>query len=562
MEKIVEEGGNEAVKLLLSKAIMISEVCPVTFKDVERLKTSNPEAYKAWQQAMMDEVKALNDRDVWELVDCPKNRKSIKCRWVYAIKSDGRKRARLVAKGFPQIPGIDFEDTFSPVAQFETVRLLLATAALDNWEIEALDVKTAFLYGALDEELYMDQPPGYIKSGQEGKVYRLKKALYGLKQASLAWNKAANESLEQLGFKRLISDAGIYTIQNDMTIIIVILYVDDVLFMGNNYKLLMDKKKLFMKKWECRDLGQISEYLGMKIQRDRKNKTLTIDQIDYAKKVVQRFGQENCHNVATPLPGGYKPKSNSPLKRDGSPNPNYKKATPQDVHQYQSIIGSLLYLTLGTRPDIAYAVILMSQYMVNPSKEHINKALHIVKYVKSTINAKIVYNKGEREGLVGYADADWGTCQDTGKSLTAYLIKLAGAPVSWVSRKQKTVALSSTEAEYMSMTDAIKQLAWIKSLYGELGFTVNNIELNIDNQGAIFNAQNNVVETRTKHINIKYHYIRENVHDQTVHLLYIHTNEQQADILTKNLPRVKFEELRSLIGLQIIQITQRGSVLK
>ena len=200
--------------------------------------------------------------------------------------------------------------------------------------------------------------------------------------------------------------------------------------------------------------------------------------------------------------------------------------------------------------------------MVDPSKEHINKSLHIVKYVKSTINAKIVYNKGEREGLVGYADADWGSCKDTGKSITAYLIKLAGAPVSWVSRKQKTVALSSTEAEYMSMTDAIKQIAWMKSLYGELGFTVNNIELNIDNQGALFNAQNNVVETKTKHINIKYHYVRENVKDQTVHLLYIHTNEQQADILTKNLPRVKFEELRSLIGIQIPLITQRGSVLK
>ena len=314
MEKIVEESGNDAVKLLLSKAVMVSEICPVTFKDMEKLKTSNPNSYKEWQNAMLDEVKALNDRDVWELVDCPKNRKSIKCRWVYAIKSDGRKRARLVAKGFSQIPGIDFEDTFSPVARFETVRLLLATAALDDWEIEALDVKTAFLYGALDEELYMDQPPGHIKSGQEGKVYRLKKALYGLKQASLAWNKAANESLEQLGFKRLISDAGIYTIQNDKTIIIVILYVDDVLFMGNDYRLLMEKKKLFMKKWECRDLGPISEYLGMKIQRDRKNKTLTIDQIDYAKKVVQRFGQENCHNVATPLPGGYKPEPQKPLR--------------------------------------------------------------------------------------------------------------------------------------------------------------------------------------------------------------------------------------------------------
>ncbi len=184
------------------------------------------------------------------------------------------------------------------------MRLLLATAALEDWEIEALDVKTAFLYGNLEEELYMDQPQGFVQKGQEGKVYRLKKALYGLKQASLAWNKEADMSLKSLGFARLVSDAGIYVIRLSGTIIIVILYVDDVIFMGNNVKLLMDKKKKFMMKWECRDLGPVSEYLGMKILRDRHRKTITIDQIDYATKIVKRFGQENCKMVTTPLPGG------------------------------------------------------------------------------------------------------------------------------------------------------------------------------------------------------------------------------------------------------------------
>src|SRR6266704_1418760 len=235
---------------------------------------------------MMDEVKALDDREVWELVDCPNNRKPIRCRWVYSIKSDGRKCARLVAKGFSQIPGIDVEDTFSPVTHFETVRLLLATAALEDWEIKALDVKTTFLYGNLEEELYMDQPQGFIIKGQEGKVYCLKKALYGLKQASLAWNKEANQSLKSLGFACLISDAGIYVIRLNGTIIVVILYVNDVILMGNNAKLLMDKKKQFMTKWECRDLGPVSEYLGMKILQDRCNKTITINQIDYANKIV------------------------------------------------------------------------------------------------------------------------------------------------------------------------------------------------------------------------------------------------------------------------------------
>src|SRR6266568_9444280 len=398
---------------------------------------------------MKDEVNALNDQEVWELVDCPNNQKPIRCRWVYAIKSDGHKCAQLVAKGFSQVPGIDYEDTFSPVTRFETVRILLATAALEDWDIKALDVKTAFLYGNLDEELYMEQPEGFVKKGHEGKVYKLKKALYGLKQASLAWNKEANESLKSLGFKCLISDAGIYVVKQQGTIIVIILYVDDVIFMGNNAKLLMSKKKQFMKKWECRDLGPVSEYLGMKIVQDRARKTLTIDQIDYASKIVKCFGQENCKPVTTPLPGGYKP-----LICD-------EQATKENISLYQSIIGSLLYLTLGTRPDIAYAVILMSQFMVNPSEEHIKKALYIVKYVKSMLNAKITYNGRNKEGLIAFADADWAADVASQKSVTGNVVKLAGGPVSWVSRKQKTIALSSTEAEYMSLSDTARQLIWI-----------------------------------------------------------------------------------------------------
>src|SRR6266704_2579533 len=267
--------------------------------------------------------------------------------------------------------------------------------------------------------------------------------------------------------------------------------------MGNNVKLLMDKKKKFMMKWECRDLGPVSEYLGMKILRDRHRKTITIDQIDYAAKIVKRFGQENCKTVTTPLPGGYKPQS-----FDG-------KATAENISKYQSIIGSLLYLTLGTRPDIAYAVILMSQFMTNPSDEHINKSLYIIKYVNSTLKASMTYNGLNREGLIAYADADWA-------------------------------------ADNIS-----RQLIWIQSLYSELGFKVHGIELNIDNQGAIFLAQNQMTESQSKHIDIRYHFVRQHVEDGKVKLVYIPTNEQAADILTKNLAYPKFKDLRLQIGVQI-----------
>ena len=271
----------------------------------------------------------------------------------------------MVAKGFTQVYGIDFEETFSPVARFETVRILLALAALEDWDIESLDVKTAYLYGDLDEEIYMDQPEGYIKKGQERKVCLLLKSLYGLKQSALQWNKELHKSLLNMGFTRTRSDAGVYYKIDKTNITIVIIYVDDVLFMGSNPKLIKKEKGAFMKVWESRDLGEAKEYLGMHITCDRKKRTLTLDQCVYAEKVLKRFGLQNTKPARTPLPTGYNPKISE------------TEAT-SDLHsQYQSVIGSLLYIMLGTRPDIAFAVIRMSQFCANPSQEHLSRALCI-----------------------------------------------------------------------------------------------------------------------------------------------------------------------------------------
>ena len=274
LNQITKEGGNKSMQYLLAQAVdMEKNPREGHFRDILRTKQSDPKAFEEWLNAMKAKIQALNDWQVWELVDLPQDCKPIKCRWVYDIKTDGQKWGQLVTKGFSQIPGIDFDETFSPVACFETVRLLLAVSALEDWEIEALDIKTAFLYGNLDEELYMEQPEGFIVKGQENKVYRLKKALYGLKQASIAWNKEADKSLKKLGSKRCLSDGGPYTLTLNNSTIVVILYVDDVLFMGNSRTLIMEKKDAFMKMWECRDLGPISEYLCMKIVRDRIQKS-------------------------------------------------------------------------------------------------------------------------------------------------------------------------------------------------------------------------------------------------------------------------------------------------
>ena len=339
----------------------------------------------------------------------------------------------------------------------------------------------------------------------------------------------------KLGFKRLYSDTGVYINLNGKDKIVVILYVDDIIFARSNKTQVIKSKKGFMEMWECRDLGVLKEYLGMNISKDKKG--ITIDQIKYATKVVERFGQQNCKPTRTPLPAGYKPMA------------NMAKATSKEVTFYQKIIGSLLYLTLGTRPDITESVIKMSQFMVNPSKEHLQKAMYIVKYVASTLNCKIPYTKNE--GLIAYADADWASDTVGRKAVSGNLIMLAGAPILWSSRKQKTTALSSTESEYMSASDCCKQILWVEHLYEELGFNIKSIILCVDNQGAIFSASNPVVHNRMKHIDIRYHFIRDCIEKEQVILKYIDTNEQLADILTKSLTFDKFREMRSKIGLVI-----------
>ena len=214
---------------------------------------------------MQEEMDSLQDRKVWDLVNLPPGCTPVKGRWVYVVKSDDRHKACFVAKGFTQIYRIDFEETFSPVARFESVQLLLSIAALEDWEIEALDVKTAFLFGDLDEEIYLKQSEGFIKKGMENKVCHLKKAIYGLKQATLQWNKALHRSLLEMGFVHTLSDPGIYVHFHGQNIIILVIYIDDSLFIGSNKSYLKFKKKQFMDHWESRDLGEVTEYLGMQI---------------------------------------------------------------------------------------------------------------------------------------------------------------------------------------------------------------------------------------------------------------------------------------------------------
>ncbi|KAJ2976968.1 hypothetical protein NUW54_g11484 [Trametes sanguinea] len=395
-----------------------SNVREWTYRDITRLP---PAEQKEWKAACQEELEALRRRKVFELVDRPKGRKVIKNRWVFDVKSDGRKKARLVAKGFSQVEGVDYDQIFSPVVRFET-----------------------------QEEIYMEQPEGFVAKGQERKVLRLLRALYGLKQAGLAWWRTLNESMKELGFKRLVSDAGLFIFRDKNGLpVIVVVYVDDALFCGPNKALVEKMKAKFMEKWECRDL----------------------DQCTYLEKVLQRCGMQNAKSAPTLLPAGY------------HPMPNTGTADSTLRSRFQTVIGSLLYIMLGTRPDIAFAVTKLSQFAANPSQEHLNKALYICRYLIGTRSYSLVYNGASGLGISACTDSDWGSDPSTRRSQTGYFLKLAGGVFSWQSRAQKTVAHSSTEAEYMAISDCSRQVVWIRNLMSEIGYQLGPIPIAGDNQG-------------------------------------------------------------------------------
>jgi transposase InsO family protein len=510
---------------------------PATYK--EAMEADDAEE---WGKACHYEMDALSKNDTWELVDLPPGRKAIKSKWVFKLKADGRFRARLVAKGFTQIPGIDYDETFSPVARFESLRLLLALAALENWEIHQMDVKSAFLNGVLNEEIYMEQPQGFITAEQENKVCRLKKALYGLKQASRAWNQQFHSVLNTLGFERTYSDAGIYVRHQHKgdSLLIVVLYVDDITIMGSSLEDVKQLKEKLSLRYEMTDLGEIQSYLGMRISRDRSQRRIEVDQSGYIRSILDRFGMADANPHPTPLPAG----------ADVHLVKNTSQATQAEIKHYQSLISSLLYVQIGTRPDISFAVSRLAQYAANPSPQHLRLATYVLSYLLGTADMRICYDGAKGTGLHGYTDSSLGDQTDDRHSTSGYVFLLMNGAISWSSRKQRTVAQNTTEAEYMAMTDAANQAAWYRSFLSELGYSVDDpIPLHGDNKGAIDLALNPVTGRRSKHIDIKHHVIRGYIEKQYISLIRTPTEEMVADGFTKSLSRVLLHRFNFGMGL-------------
>lgn len=508
---------------------------PASFEDAEQ------EA--CWRQAMREEMKAIVENNTWELAALPAGHRAIGLKWVFKIKRDEngkvvRHKARLVAKGFVQRAGIDYDEVFAPVARLESVRVMLALAAHGKWEVHHMDVKSAFLNGELKEQVYVAQPLGFIVAGSENKVLRLHKALYGLRQAPRAWNAKLDSTMASFGFQRSSAEHGVYTRSQAGRRLIVGVYVDDLIITGSSRDDIKKFKEEMKSKFKMSDLGLLSYYLGIEVQQSSGG--IVLCQSGYAKKLLERCGMASCNPSKIPMENRLKLTKLSASK-------------PVNATEYRRIIGGLRYL-LHTRPDLAFVVGYLGRFMEEPHEDHLMAVKRVLRFVAGTQDKGLFYTR-QSEGkpkLSGFSDADMAGDLDSRKSTSGVLFFFGGNPVTWQSSKQKVVALSSCEAEYIAMTTAACQGIWLTRLITDLtGVECKAPELLVDNQSAIALSRNPVFHERSKHIDVRYHFIRECVEEGRIAVSYVATERQLADILTKALGRVRFQKLCTDIGVRV-----------
>eukprot|EP00253_Pinus_taeda_P004661 PITA_04661 len=453
---------------------------------------------------MDEERNAIERNKTWDLVELPKGKEFIGVKWVYKTKCNAegkieRHKARLVVKGYKQQYGRDYEETFALVARMETVRAVLSITAQNKWKVYQMDVKSTFLNGVLMEEVYIEQPLGYEKKGQEHKVCRLKKALYGLKQAPRAWYSRIHFYLLENEFDKCEGEPTVYIKEKDGKILIVVLYVEDVIFTGNDDYLIKNFKSVMKEEFEMTDMGLLRYFLGIEV--DQNEIGIFISQARYVNEVLGRFNMQECKAAITPMVMGLK------LSKENS-------SKDFDPRLYQSIVGSLMHLT-ATKTDIMFVVSLISRFMERPKEAHWQATKIILRYVKGTKSFGILYNVSECSDLVGYTDIDW-----------------------------------ARKAEYVAATAATCQAVWMRRMLRSLGQEQAKATVILcDNSSAIALSKNSVFHKRTKHIDTRFHYIRELVNNGEIVLQHCRTQEQVADILTNPLDQKSFEFLRKCMGM-------------
>lgn len=495
-------------------------------------------------EAMTSEYNSLLECNTWKLVKRTKEMKVIRCKWVFHIKRHqngeiNKYKARLVARGCEQRYGIDYLDVYSPVAR---IRVFLALSVEMRYHVHQMDVTTAYIQGNLIEMIYMQQPPMF--GDNENKVCQLSRPIYGLKPSGRAWQSKLKEKLEEIGLKESDIEPCVYTGKSGSCNIIIVVYVDDLLLASESLETLCKIKAKLSKIFKMKDLGAVSEILGMRVEREGDTGSIKISQKGYIEKVIEKFGLSECNPVSTPFISGVK------LSKEMQPD-TMEKRREMENKPYRELIGSLLYLSHTTRPDISFMIGALSRYNQNPGIEHWRCAKHVVKYLKKTIDYKIIYKK-TGEPLRTFTDADWASDLDERRSCSGNIHILAGGSISWFSRKQASVALSTMEAEYIVLSEAVKETIHLRRLIREMygnKYVQTPTPVMCDNQGTIILSKKNMLHQRSKHIDTRYHFVRDIQNKRLILVEYVPSDENSADVFTKPLAKEKHYHCVRLLNL-------------
>ncbi|KAJ9554596.1 hypothetical protein OSB04_018641 [Centaurea solstitialis] len=531
---------------LISDNTLVNLDEPASYKEA----MEDPEAAK-WKEAMDSEIQSMHDNQVWILVDQIPNRKTIGRKWIFKKKTDmdgnvHTFKARLVAKGYTQTQGVDYDETFSPVAKIKSIRIMLAIAAFYDYEVWQMDVKTAFLNGKLSEDVYMTQPEGFVDIKHPNRVCKLEKSIYGLKQASRSWNLCFHEKVKAFGFSRSEDESCVYVKASGSIVTFLVLYVDDILLIGNDIPTMNGVKSWLGKCFAMKDLGEATYILGIRIYRDRTKRLIGLSQSTYVDKVLKKFNMENSKKGSLPIHQGIKLcRAQCPVTHD---QVNKMSRVP-----YASAIGLIMYAMTCTRPDVSYALSMVSRYQGNPGESHWTAVKNILKYLRNTRDMFLVFGGSEELRVTGYTDASFQTDVDNSCSQSGWVFLLNGGAVTWKSSKQPTVAESTCESEYIAASEAAKEATWLQNFIGDLGVvpTINEpIEIFCDNTGAVALTKEPKDHGKSRHIKRKFHYVRHRVEDGDILVSRISSEENPADPFTKALSKTKHDLHARSIGLR------------
>ncbi|GJZ28634.1 putative ribonuclease H-like domain-containing protein [Tanacetum coccineum] len=493
---------------------------------------------ESWVDAMQEELLQFEIQKVWILVDLPYGKKAIGTKWVYRNKKDERgvvvrNKARLVAQGHRQEEGIDYDEVFAPVARLEAIRIFLAFASYMGFTVYQMDVKSAFLYGKIDEEVYVSQPPGFLDPKYPEKVYKVVKALYGLHQAPRAWYATLSTFLLKNGYRRGTIDKTLFLRKDKHDIILVQVYVDDIIF-GSTKKSWCDEFEALMKsRFQMSSMGELTFFLGLQVKQ--KTNGIFISQDKYVAEILKKFDFASVKTASTPI------ETQKPLVKD-------EEASDVDVHLYRSMIGSLMYVT-ASRPDIMFAVCACSRFQVTPKTSHLSAVKRIFRYLKGKPKLGLWYPRESSFDLESYSDSDYAGANLDRKSTTGGCQFLGRRLITWQCKKQTIVATSTTEAEYVAAASCCGQVLWIQNQMLDYGFNFMNTKIYIDNESTICIVKNPVYHSKTKHIAIRHHFIRDAYEKKLIQVLKIHTNDNVADLLTKAFDVSRFQFLVVSIGM-------------